>query len=288
LPEDDAVQKGRFYQVFSASIPKKQAIFELSDKLSISAKKPRKRAHFGKKERTQERTPPQISSGFSPCSKIVPREPAPDFAVGRNFAREVQPMIPSKERRKILEKYPEYITKEQMYQICHISKRTCLFLLESGLVPNENNGKKTHCYKIKTVDVMNYLQAREEHPERYKAPNGFYKSGKAFSTDEICTEENLAAMRQYYEDHLSGYPEVLTLEQIAQFTGYSLSSVRGWCSRQRMRYFCIRNRFFVPKEYLLDFLLSRSFIGIAAKSAKHRKMIEQIKTCQTQGTHNHY
>lgn len=38
---------------------------------------------------------------------------------------------------------PNIITKDQMYRICHISKKTCLFLLESGLVPNIDSGKKT-------------------------------------------------------------------------------------------------------------------------------------------------
>ena len=45
-------------------------------------------------------------------------------------------MITEKYCNEILQQYPEYITKDQMYRICHISKKTCLFLLESGLVPN--------------------------------------------------------------------------------------------------------------------------------------------------------
>lgn len=59
--------------------------------------------------------------------------------------------------------YPEYITKDQMYRICHISKKTCLFLLESGLVPNIDSGKKTRRFKIKTVDVIQYLKDRDDY-----------------------------------------------------------------------------------------------------------------------------
>lgn len=51
-------------------------------------------------------------------------------------------MITEKYYNEILQQYPEYITKDQMYRICHISKKTCLFLLESGLVPNIDSGKK--------------------------------------------------------------------------------------------------------------------------------------------------
>lgn len=65
-------------------------------------------------------------------------------------------MITEKYCNEILQQYPEYITKDQMYRICHISKKTCLFLLESGLVPNIDSGKKTRRFKIKTVDVIQY------------------------------------------------------------------------------------------------------------------------------------
>ena len=84
-------------------------------------------------------------------------------------------MITEKHCNEILQQYPEYITKDQMYRICHISKKTCLFLLESGLVPNIDSGKKTRRFKIKTVDVIQYLKDRDDYPELFKAPDGFYK-----------------------------------------------------------------------------------------------------------------
>lgn len=72
-------------------------------------------------------------------------------------------MITEKYCNEILQQYPEYITKDQMYRICHISKKTCLFLLESGLVPNIDSGKKTRRFKIKTVDVIQYLKDRDDY-----------------------------------------------------------------------------------------------------------------------------
>lgn len=112
-------------------------------------------------------------------------------------------MITEKYCNEILQQYPEYITKDQMYRICHISKKTCLFLLESGLVPNIDSGKKTRRFKIKTVDVIQYLKDRDDYPELFKAPDGFYKGKggdkKAPSFDEVFTQEDLIRMRQYYE-----------------------------------------------------------------------------------------
>ena len=104
-------------------------------------------------------------------------------------------MITEKYCNEILQQYPEYITKDQMYRICHISKKTCLFLLESGLVPNIDSGKKTRRFKIKTVDVIQYLKDRDDYPELFKAPDGFYKGKggdkKAPSFDEVFTQEDL-------------------------------------------------------------------------------------------------
>lgn len=36
---------------------------------------------------------------------------------------------------------PEIITKDQLYQICHISKSTAQYLLQSGKKPCEYSGK---------------------------------------------------------------------------------------------------------------------------------------------------
>lgn len=134
-------------------------------------------------------------------------------------------MITEKYCNDILQQYPEYITKDQMYRICYISKKTCLFLLESNLVPNIDSGKKIRRFKIKTVDVIKYLKDRDDYTELLKAPDGFYKGKggdkKYTSFDEVFTQEDLIRMRQYYERLLKNNPDVMSVEQVAQFTGYN-------------------------------------------------------------------
>ena len=191
----------------------------------------------------------------------------------------------------LLRQYPAYMTKEQMYQVCHISKKTCLFLLQSGLVPCLDSGKKTRRFKIETANVIRYLADRELHPDRYKPPDGFYKrkrvKGKSRrkkrrkqGTDTpspSVTGVDPCIMREYYRAELELYPDdVLTTKQISEFTGYSHSSVVRWCNKQYLQNFYIRHRFYVPKEYLLDFFTSRHFINISVKSELHKERNQQL------------
>lgn len=50
---------------------------------------------------------------------------------------------------KILEQYPDSMTKDQFYRIAHISKRHAKYLLDSGLVPCHDSGKRPAAIRFK-------------------------------------------------------------------------------------------------------------------------------------------
>ena len=179
------------------------------------------------------------------------------------------------EYQYILEQYPIYMTKDQMYRVCHISKKTCLFLLESGLVPCLDSGKKTRRFKIKTTDVIHYLEERDRHPEYYKPPEGYYKQPH-IPQPRVLSEHDLLVMRQFYEKELASWPDVMTIKQVSAFTGYGKTSVERWCTKGHLQHFCIKQKYLVPKIYLLDFLVSWNYIGIAVKSELHIQRNKQI------------
>ena len=60
------------------------------------------------------------------------------------------------------EKYPAYISKDQLYRICQISKESAKWLLDNRVIPCECSGKLTRRYKIALVDVIKYLKKREQ------------------------------------------------------------------------------------------------------------------------------
>lgn len=184
----------------------------------------------------------------------------------------------SKSDSEILSAYPLYMTKEQMYQVCHISKRTCLYLLEAGLVPCLDSGKKTRRFRIKTTDVLHYLKDRDIHPERYKPPEGFYKHLYTTApSPRNFTEKDIRKMRSFYTEALTEWPDVLSSKQVSEFTGYCTTSVNNWCTKEKLKHFFIKHKFYIPKKCLIDFLVSWDYIGIGVKSLNHRIMDKQLR-----------
>ena len=97
--------------------------------------------------------------------------------------------------------YPDVITKDQFYRICHISKKTASYLLDNGLVPCTNSGKQTRKYKIHIDDVITFLDARENNPLAFKTPKNFYAS-RTYNPYEIDTErliKNRGVLRIFFE-----------------------------------------------------------------------------------------
>lgn len=179
------------------------------------------------------------------------------------------------QHRKILKQYPAHISKEQLYKICHISKRTALYLLESGLIPCANSGKQTRKYTVATQDVIDYLMRRDKEPERYLAPTGWYK-GKSKNNFINLSPELNRKMRFYFEQLMESYPDVLSVQQVAEITGYKDATTARWCSCKKLYHFCISGKLKIPKVSLLEFMMSVDFREIRTKSKKHREFIMDL------------
>ena len=156
-------------------------------------------------------------------------------------------MASSNSYQQILDEYPEYITKEQLYQICHISKKSAQNLLESGEIPCIDSGRKTHRFLIATADVVDYLQRRDSAPR--------------LAADETAVEKIRAA--------LALYPDVLSVAQVSELTGRRSSTVTKWCRLNYIENIYAGGKNHIPKASLADFLVSRweEFQNIGEKEA---------------------
>ena len=134
---------------------------------------------------------------------------------------------------EILTPYPDPMSRNDFRIVCHIGTRTSLYLLQSGLVPCKNNGKKTRCYKIAKKDVAEYLYSRESDPMRYTPPSGWYynypkhkKPAASLERKLNYTGEERLLAKEWYEQQLANYPDVLTVAQVCEVTPHHSEMVQ--------------------------------------------------------------
>lgn len=184
----------------------------------------------------------------------------------------------------------DVITKDQLYRICHISKSTALYLLQSGKIPCEYTGKRTRCYKIKKEDVIAYLQDRKVFPESYSAPAGWYSGSYPVKIQREIPPVVREDMHEYYKELLAKYPDVLTADDVVKLTGYVKTSVNNWCRKGHLKSFKKNGINHIPKVYLIEFFCSAYFRTIVRKSNWHIYILKEFarrgqirKHCKTGG-----
>ena len=168
-----------------------------------------------------------------------------------------------------LQGYPSYISKEQLCKICHISKRTALRLLEDGSIPCKSNGKQTRKFQIALADVEAFLLKRQA---RIKI-----NPREARNVYRPMSAEMKSLLPHIVTDWLEPYPDVLSVDEVVQITGYGSSSVVKWCKKEDLQHYCIGRKFFVPKTWLQEFMLSERFWGIHVKSHIHRQSLVSLE-----------
>ena len=72
--------------------------------------------------------------------------------------------------------YPETISMDQLYRICHISKRKARWLLEYGVIPCQDSGKQTRRFFIRLEDVICFLEQRDAGLLDDVIPQGIFSS----------------------------------------------------------------------------------------------------------------
>ena len=131
----------------------------------------------------------------------------------------------------IVAKYPAYVTKRELCEICHICPKTAYNLEQQGEIPytiEQNHLIRSH--KIKLTDILAYLYRRECRQEA--------------DSPYIC------AMRTFYDEHLSPYSDLLSVKDIQQITGFSSSAIVRWISTGILKAFQPGKQYTVPKDFI--------------------------------------
>ena len=174
---------------------------------------------------------------------------------------------------KEFKKYPDVMSKEQFYKVCHISKKTALYLLQSGLIPSKCTGKRTRCYQIKKSDVIAFMEDREVNPNKYIPSAIWNKEGRMPGAHDIriLPSENFSKerMRGFYETELKKEKDVLYVADVVRITGYQRTTVSSWVSTGRLKGFIIGRDQRIPKIWLIDFLSDGWYNALSRKTQKH-------------------
>ena len=64
----------------------------------------------------------------------------------------------------------EKLSAEQICKILHISKRKCAWMLQNGMIPCKDSGKKIRRYTVLRKYLDAYIKDSTVHPEKYFIP----------------------------------------------------------------------------------------------------------------------
>ena len=189
--------------------------------------------------------------------------------------------------QETLKRYPKEISKEQLCKLCHISKRAAKYYLDNGVIPCRCNGQATHKYTIRTRDAITFLRRRDTCPDAFRVT---IRSGKArpFVHPSIAyTQRVMQRYQRLLEELAWPYPDLMTVQMIAELTGYSVKTVRRWTAFGHIRWFQNGLKHLAPKELVIRHMMSEDFRTIANKSWKHDKIIQQLIDATNKEDKNH-
>lgn len=180
------------------------------------------------------------------------------------------------------EQYPEIISKDQLYRICHISKRKARWLLENGIIPCEDSGKQTRRFHIRLEDVITFLEQRDAGLLQEAIPSGIFSSGgRALEQPRQILDSG--ALAAFLLERWADAPEVLTVAQTASLCGYGPSTINRWVRDGLVEAVSYRSHNLIFKESLADRLASYEGQTISARSELHEELLEEFQREQNSG-----
>lgn len=176
------------------------------------------------------------------------------------------------------DQYPEVITMDQLYRICHISKREARWLLENGVIPCEDSGKKTRRFKIKLDDVIEFLELRDAGLLDDVMPVGIFSSDEyGYPPRQPRTRLDNGALQAFLLDCWVDAPDMLTIPQTASLCGYSVTTLVRWFQKELFAGIRYRGMILISKESLAEWLASDRGQSIQQQSTTHQELIEEFQ-----------
>ena len=171
----------------------------------------------------------------------------------------------------------EKLYAEEVRKILHISKRKCAWMLQNGMIPCQDTGKKTHRYIVLKKDLHKYINDSKQHPEKYIFPISFTSEKtrkRKIDNYYLSSSQVPENFNAWLDDEWYNLPDVISPKDIERILGYHHETIRRWINRGWLKIVRTHNEEYVPREWLIDFTCDHGF-RIAQKSVKHRKLLDR-------------
>lgn len=147
-------------------------------------------------------------------------------------------------------KSDEFVSKEEFYKSCRISKKTAYKLIKSGRIKAiKRKCASRHCYEIPISEI-----------ERFESVRCYINKLR---------EDEIGKVKEYYSEKLQSYPDIITSEDVQIITGYVKETVRRWIQSGKLVATVYKSKYIITKNDFLDFVISPSYVGITRKSQEH-------------------
>ena len=176
--------------------------------------------------------------------------------------------------------YPNYISLEQFCKICKVAKRSAKYLVDNGIVPAIDSGKKTRRYQIAIDDVIAYLYRRDREGSLIPTgvvTSGFHKPSTRKSFSRLVTLGHEHEVTEFFRYICSDYPDVLTTADIAGLIGLTKSTVLKMITAGNLKSISSETKHFIPKVYLFEFVSTHRFLALSSDSETYKALIEKFE-----------
>ena len=184
------------------------------------------------------------------------------------------------------------ISLEQLYKMLHISKRKAAWMLQNGIIPCEIRKTPTHKYTIRKEDVLAYM-AKSEREKRKEIPIGIFNAKKTNnprrteSPDSDCggyfddtnyklRGQERARFKEMLEDLLSAVPDTLTVDEVAELTGYHRRTILRYVQRKYIYAVNIMGKYYISKQSIINYLATDKAFKNTQKTPWHITVIERF------------
>ena len=183
----------------------------------------------------------------------------------------------------------EIISLEQLYKMLHISKRKAAWMLQNGIIPCEIRNTPTHKYSVRKEDVLAYME-KSAHEKRSEIPVGIFNAKKTNNprrtespgsdcggyfddTHYKLRGKERARFKEMLENLLSAVPDTLTVDEVAELTGYHRKTILRYAQRKYIYAVNIMAKYYISKQSIINYLATDKAFGNTQKSEWHEKVI---------------